>query len=220
MELVERVRPKTFSEVIAQEKIIARIHALQKEPGGLAGRKFFISGKSGCGKTSIARLIALDVADPMNVVEIDADDLNMDAVRELERSACLCGLGEKRGRAYIVNEAHGLSGKVMTKLLTFFERMPRHIVFIFTTTKAGEERLFENSIDAGPLVHRCVDGGWTLNSQGLAQPFAEHCKRIAEAEGKDGQPVEKYIRLAKECGNDLRFMLQKVDSGVMLKKEE
>src|SRR5260370_492513 len=75
--LTERYRPKSWGEVVGQEKIVSRIHALAKR--GLAGRAFWISGQSGTGKSSIARLLAAEVADDFVIREIDAGTQTSDA---------------------------------------------------------------------------------------------------------------------------------------------
>ena len=55
VQLAELFRPATWSDVVGQDKVINRIQALAKR--GLAGRAYWISGQSGTGKTSIARLL-------------------------------------------------------------------------------------------------------------------------------------------------------------------
>ena len=58
-------------------------------------------------------------------------------VLELERESHCLGLG-KGGRAYIVNEAHAMNKQAVAQVLTILERIPPHVVWIFTTTSAGQ----------------------------------------------------------------------------------
>jgi DNA polymerase III gamma/tau subunit len=68
MQLTEVYRPQRWEDVVGQDKIVTRVRALAQR-SGLAGRAFFLSGSSGTGKTSIARLIAAEVAGPPAVSE-------------------------------------------------------------------------------------------------------------------------------------------------------
>ena len=210
-QLHEQYRPKTWPEVVGQDKAIGRIDALRKR--GLAGRAWWITGPSGTGKTTIAYLLAREVADDSMIDELDASDLTPARVRDLEHTLALYGWG-KGGRAVIVNEAHGLRRDTIRQLLVWLERLPDHVAVIFTTTWAGNELLFEGSEDAHPLLSRCVE--LRLTNQGLAQPFAERCQTIAEAEGLNGRPIGEYVKLARDCKNNLRAMLQRIEAGDML----
>ena len=167
MQLHEQYRPRMWSDVIGQDKVIARIEALRKR--GLAGRTYWISGQSGTGKTTIARLIAAEVADEMNIEEMDTGDLTVERLREIDRTQWLRCLGERGGRAFIVNEAHGLRAAIVRRLLCMFEPVPPHVVWVFTTTAEGQEKLFEDMDDALPLLSRCTRldlsrRGWPMYS--------------------------------------------------------
>jgi len=126
----------------------------------------------------------------------------------------LYGGGERGGRAWIVNEAHGLRKPIIRQLLGILERLPRHCVVIFTTTRDGQESLCDEQIDAQPLLSRCVQ--ITLTNQGLAPAFAKRAREIASSEGLNGKPESAYPRLVQRCRNNMRAVLQAIEAGEML----
>ena len=212
MQLYEKYRPKQLDQIIGQDKAVKTISRLIQN--GAGGRCFWISGISGSGKTTLARIIANNIADDLYVNEFDcADQLSVSALDKIEADMQYRAFG-KGGKCFIINEAHGLRKQSIRRLLGLLERIPSHIVFIFTTTKQGESKLFEDNIDSNPLLSRCIK--IELTNQGLAKIFAEHCRSVATAEGLNGKPVESYIKLAQRCKNNCRMMLQEIESGVML----
>ena len=168
--LAERYRPTGWADVVGQPKAVAMLQA-KAERGQLTGRAYWLSGQSGTGKTTIARLIAGEVASEWDVDEVDAQSLTVAQLRSLEASLSLRGLSDKGGRAIIINEAHGLRRDVIRQLLVTLERIPSHVVWVFTTTCDGQESLFEDYDDASPLLSRCLRV--ELARRDLARPFAE-----------------------------------------------
>ena len=162
MQLHEQYRPRSWNEVIGQAKLLQRIDRLRKH--GLAGRAYWLSGPSGTGKTTVARLIAEEVASEWCIDEVDATDLSAARVREIERQSHSYGIGDRVGRAYIVNEAHGLNRATVRQLLTTLEgdRIPAHVVWVFTTTIEGERTLFDGCDDSHPCCHVAKTSPWPV----------------------------------------------------------
>lgn len=207
--LFEKYRPKAWNEVVGQDAALRTIHLLRRR--GLGGRAFWISGPSGVGKTTIARLLAREVAEDFFVTEIDAQQLTAPLLRQMRETMRLCAWG-KGGRVLIVNEAHGLRADVVRELLVWLEGLPDHAMVVFTTTTGGEGELAGRLHDFDPLLSRCIDLRLACEPAGAA----EHVKRIAAREGLDGAPLAEYERLAERTRYNLRAMLNAVEAGQMM----
>jgi DNA polymerase-3 subunit gamma/tau len=184
--LYEQFRPSTWDELVGQDKLVQRLTLLRRR--GLVGRVFWIAGDSGTGKTTVARLIASEIADEYAVIEIDAQDMGIDRAREFERLCQVRPLG-KGCHVFIVNEAHGLSSKVVSRLQTVLEQdhVQRNSTWIFTTTFQGQKRLFDGAMDACPFMSRAIE--LTLeHGEDVVLAFAVRARQIAQQEQLDGQP--------------------------------
>ena len=214
MNLAEKYRPHTWGDLIGLGWLERQLATL-RDQGGVGGRAYWLAGKSGSGKTTIARLIATEVAEDWVVLEMDASELTAEFLRKTAAEYRSRPLGGK-GWAFIVNEAHGLSPTQIRKLLTVLDSgsIPPHVVWVFTTTSVAQRDLFDDRIDAHPLLSRCEVFDELQVNLGVA---AEYVQGIARAEGLDGAPLEEYRKLAAECKGNLRMMLSQIQRGKMRK---
>lgn len=104
--LYEKYRPKELAELVGQEQVVRRISTITKK--GIGGRAFWISGASGIGKTSLARILAGQIADEWFIEEYDSGaDFDIETIDTVSKSMHFFAAG-KGGRAYIINECTGL----------------------------------------------------------------------------------------------------------------
>ena len=114
----------------------------------------------------------------------------------------------------MINEAHGLRVDAIRQLLVLLERLPDHVVVVFTTTSDGQDQLFEDQIDAHPLLSRCIV--LSLARRDICEPLARRAQEIAIAEGLDGKPFAEYIKLLRLHKNNLRAAIQDIETGAMM----
>ena len=213
--LWERYRPQTWGEVIGQGKALAVLEGFRRR-NCLAGRWYWLAAKRGTGKSTIARLLAAELADEWATEELDATRLTPAKLAAIEEQSAARPMG--RGHyVFILDEAHGLTASAIRQLEVWRERKAAWVTLIFTTTKVGQEKLFEGAEDANPLLDRCTI--LPMTDQGLARAAAPRLRAIAQEAGLDGQDEEAYYRLMQRSENSIRKALEAIDAGAMLAPE-
>lgn len=225
--LHETYRPRDWAQVAGQDKAVAMLRALE-ERGGLQGRAYWVSGRSGNGKTTLARIIAGKVSTKALTMELDAGELTAGTLRDIQDrlegviAMVDCPLFDasfapNAGKvlAVIVNEAHGLSKLAARVLLKLLESpYIDHAVFVFTTTLAGQATFEDAGIDSTPLLRRCLK--IKLAERDVCKAAAVYLRACAQDAGLDGKPVECYERLFHDSGSNFGEAFGRIEGGAML----
>jgi DNA polymerase III subunit gamma/tau len=150
-------RPQKFEDVVGQDHITRTLKNAIKE--NRLAHAYLFTGQRGCGKTTVARVLAKAINCPnaeknnyepcntcdsclaitngssMDVAEIDgASNNSVDDVRAMRENVKYPPLNGKY-RVVIIDEVHMLSTAAFNALLKTLEEPPRHLVFIFATTE-------------------------------------------------------------------------------------
>lgn len=172
------MRPREFADVIGLESQVETLRT--KLTTGAVPRAFLLKGMFGCGKTTLAYIIAKEIqgweftGTPV-IQEINAANITgVDAMRELVQSSNSYPMAGKFN-VIILDEAHKLSKPAQELLLKPFESQGP-TVWIVCTTEA--EKLNEG------LRTRCftlvVDGMDEKNRKVLVERAAKELKHVGD----------------------------------------
>ncbi len=143
-ELYKKYRPTRLKDIIGQPEAVGVLRSLF---AGVLPQTILFTGFSGCGKTTLARIIARrlgievgETPDP-NFKEINcADFRGIDMVRDIRSQAGLSTLGKALGRVYLIDECHRMTAEAQDAFLKLAEDTPKKVYFLFATTEPAKLR--------------------------------------------------------------------------------
>jgi DNA polymerase III gamma/tau subunit len=131
-ELYKKLRPKTLKTVVGQEAACATLSTFGRDK---MPHTVLLTGASGCGKTTLARIAAAQIrCDPSEVQEVNcADNRGIELARDLKKRAYSFPLTGDR-KAWILDEVHALTKDAQSAMLKLLEDTPPHVYFFLCTT--------------------------------------------------------------------------------------
>lgn len=134
MVLYRKYRSKNFKEVVGQDHIVKVLESSIKS--GKISHAYLFVGSRGTGKTSIARILAVELGISVNdLYEIDAaSNRGIDDIRELREGIRTLPFDSKY-KVYIIDEVHMLTKEAFNALLKTLEEPPAHAIFVLATTE-------------------------------------------------------------------------------------
>lgn len=133
MTLYLKYRPQSLSEILGNEDLVEGLTAaLAKKDHP---KSYLLHGPTGCGKTTIGRIIANEVCcKGADYREIDSADFRgIDSIREIRKQSQFMPL-EGPCKVWLLDEVHQLSRDGQSALLKALEDTPRHVYYILCTT--------------------------------------------------------------------------------------
>lgn len=205
MSLYHKHRPTSLKAMHGNK---AALHSLANElakPIDAMNHYFLLTGLSGCGKTTLARIIAETVgADPGDIHEINATVYNKkeDAEELAQKLSFFPMYGPLT--VYFIDEVQICTSGWWNIMLKYLEDTPKHVVFILGTSEAHKVRGLNSGaafnrachVEVRPLTAKqmfaLLDD--VISAEGITVPD-EHIQAVVNA--ADGSPRQALTMLEK-----------------------
>ena len=189
-----KYRPKTLDEVVGQQHLLGAEAALRKLIEADTLPHLFLYGPPGCGKTTLARIIARELDRPF--YEINATTLKIDDLRKIFKEYA----NALQKPLLFIDEVHRLSKNQQEVLLPFMESNAALVIGAST----------ENPYYSLTAAMRSRSHLFELEALGQKE-MSEYLKKIIDLE-KIEVEAAAFEYLVFSSGGDVRAMLNLLES--------
>lgn len=215
MTLYVKHRPTNLIQLQGNENLKKEINSIFSNKKEDIPHAFLITGESGCGKTTVGRIIAnLLGCKGFDYKEIDSADFRgIDTIRDIRKNMQYAPI-ESKCVVYLLDEAHSIGQGVGAKnvaqnaLLKALEDTPKHVYFILCTT--------DPNLLISTIKGRCL----SLEVNLLNVPdMVKLLNKISKKEKKE-VPKEVLEQIAKNSNGQSRNAIQALERIINLKPDD
>ncbi|QKX02395.1 DNA polymerase III subunit gamma/tau [Wolbachia endosymbiont of Dirofilaria (Dirofilaria) immitis] len=227
MNIALKYRPDSFKDLIGQDilvRVLKNAFTLNKVP-----QSILLSGSSGVGKTTTARIIALCLncslgptfepcgscenclaiknSNHSDVIEIDAaSHTSVEDIKVILEDVCYLPISSKF-KVYIIDEVHMLSSSAFNALLKTLEEPPSSVKFILATTEIKKMPI--------TIVARCQ------RFDLCKIPITKIVERLNDIAQKENYLIENRASelIAHHCSNSMRNALFLMNQAMLYSKD-